>query len=96
MDCADYVREKPGTKWLKLENCYLDLEQAYSSSFLGLYVSDLLVPVRPMGSEDETIHILLSTDGIPWSALLSSGFSSMTAKSPTAASRSEPSCWACS
>ena len=63
MDCADYVREKPSAKWLKLENCRLDLENAYSSSVLGLYVSELLVPVQPIGSRDETIHILLSTDG---------------------------------
>ena len=63
MDCADYIRDKPSAKWLKLENCYLDLENAYSSGFLGIYVDELLVPVRAQGTNDPTIHILLSTEG---------------------------------
>lgn len=66
MDCADYLRERPGKEWLRLENCSLNfLESAYNkrmTSRTSFSFGEVYIPARsPHSSGDEPVVLVIAS-----------------------------------
>jgi len=62
MSCADYVKQKPKSTWLKLSGCFLDMtDAAWKES--GGTIKEVYVPVKPADDKKaKQVHILLATE----------------------------------
>ena len=51
ISCADYVKKRPESKWLKLTDCEYDFDNMAMEQYKSGKISKVYLPLRPVGEE---------------------------------------------